>query len=1025
MDLRDLNRFEEELLSKLGQKCTGIESNYIIKLFKYHDTRNCGKCSWDQFRLALEPYAGHIKEDFLHEVFYRYADGGPELDYKKFAVAFSSGELRELNTRISETRAFTAQTHRRPPSSRTIRATIDRSKTFLVRSPAGTLIKLATELKACDVANTRTIPPPDFQRVLLRGPLSPLQFSIAEIQALMASFGANPQVAGPGLVAYDNLIDELKADLTDEETVVLRQSFQKLNPDRDSVAAFRDVWKALNPERHPQVTSKKKTASTLLREMQEQLEGVLAFRRGGLVQFNKCVAWEEFLDFYRFTCACSVERGEALIPILVSIWHLDIAPAEVLQERIDPSLLPAAAHEPKKKRLDLHTWAQETLPAHAAYRSPRKRVKFEEVFGKVRAHLEAGGIKAAVGVLQAFTEVDRNADGFINVAEFRAAVERGKYLRLLGDEEASFFREFGSEIESEEKGVDVVVPLDAVMSLLWGRPSKTREALIHEAFRGLPVACQGGEGEGAADLVRVETVLECFDAKRHPLVEQSRSSEEAVVQEFQSAFKHYASFACDDGLVRLEDFYLFFAMWSSITPDDIYFDAFMRRVWALGDPEVDYQTEAREMSETRAKMRNEATGMRHPFERDPHLLRDDKVYSKPHASVFASTKKEPVVDMPPTKETQKATQTSADLFPHGWREDGAALDDLHERYVRTRDWGPVPKNRQSATSFSHFAHRGAMDEKLQVILDVSRSRLAQFRTLKLWLQLIETFEKYDFMGKGRIIKHDYDRLHRRTALGLSDHEKNALFRFYSSDSPDTLFDYIAWLEDLKGDLDLHRIQWVQRAWEAVVGPSLKDPAEAKVGIEVVLAQMNFQSHPAVVFAKSSAHEAREDFRSTLVHVSVRRGLHGALIDRIGFFEVMRLHSCVFPVLDEFRMLTHQASNIPLGPESSPRAMSIKARTRSPSPVGDADDADAVLENALAAKDVATSPMYALRGGTQQGHSSCGGVGDGFDDARGKKSTIGPIVRLPQDERLIGDDDKLIPPREMARRGIKPRNPLLL
>uniref|UniRef100_A0A0G4GQ97 Protein kinase domain-containing protein n=2 Tax=Chromera velia CCMP2878 TaxID=1169474 RepID=A0A0G4GQ97_9ALVE len=196
------------------------------------------------------------------------------------------------------------------------------------------------------------IPSPEFQRVLLRGSLSPLQFSFAEIQSLMASFGANLGVAG-GLVAYDTLIDKLKADLTEQETVVLRQIFQKrLKPDRYNVAAFRDVWKALNPERHPEVVSQKKTAFTLLREMQEQLEGVMAFRRGGLVQFNKYVSWEEFLDFCRFTCACSVERREALIPILVSIWDLDIAPAEALQERIDPSLLPVDAHELKTKRLD-------------------------------------------------------------------------------------------------------------------------------------------------------------------------------------------------------------------------------------------------------------------------------------------------------------------------------------------------------------------------------------------------------------------------------------------------------------------------------------------------------------------------------------------------------------------------------------------------------------------------------------------------------------------------------------------------
>ncbi|CEL98532.1 unnamed protein product [Vitrella brassicaformis CCMP3155] len=916
MDAKDLNRVEEELLSRLVQRAANpaAPAAFVGKLFKYHDLGDTGRCDFARFKKSLEPYAGHLPDHVMQQIFSRYAGGdvSAAMPYRDFAVAFCSGKVRGSDELAQTGKIATLQGPGGPSvgeaklDTASIPAAdqlVQRMKDYIADTDPYALVRFALEFTDHDVANSRMISLQDLMVVLRRGTVARLEIDSDDTKLLFTRFRA-PHHSGS--FAYDLLIAELKAALSKAVWDVVREAFRRLTEmvEGEKVVPMDDIIRLYNAARHPQVAANRQEGveQRALKDFVESLQGVLNYRRGtgsAARNVNKTVTWEEFIAYNEFIAGYYYKHGD-MIELVTRVWDLD-KPAIAFDSalKVDPAAGPAAGTQ-ARQRVDLHHWHQDTMHETVEYRAPTSAIDLAETFQRIRANIASRGLLAAVEVVQAFIEADDDHDDHIDMGEFRrACVQCG--LHASPSEEAALFADtsIAKHTHTVAGKPIALVPVTKLLAVLWGPIKPARRVMVECAFHALDRDEMGGRAGGQIPL---SVIKHNFQAGAHPLVDQGRAEAELIAKEFETSITkfiaavHGGDRVCGvddaDVMVTGADWIQYYSVVSALVDDqnDAYFNTMVSRCWGLVDPDLDLAEAAKEEEDDALRpptAREPPNPPRKPEEHiyDRQLFKDDnQYYAKPHPFLYDTT--------PPTGKTlpKDYPQPPYHPGPQPRNIDVPPSPRSYGRFLRLPVLEGAPDARQSPTtkSFLTFAFGDVFSNNLELICRRLRGRLAQTRLLQPWKNLLAAVDKYDGFGKQVLTKSDWHRLCRVMSLGLTPVERDIIFSAFDADM-DGHFHYGPFFDMLQGGMSTRRMEWTQKAWQAATGspaPSAEgwadsneqqgggegggggEGANVAITLEDLLGKMNFAAHPAFVLAHVPIEKVREDFKSICEHFSL-------------------------------------------------------------------------------------------------------------------------------------------------------------
>lgn len=107
-----------------------------------------------------------------------------------------------------------------------------------------------------------------------------------------------------------------------------------------------------------------------------------------------------------------------------------------------------------------------------------------------------------------------------------------------------------------------------------------RLALVHKAFKKID---RDGSGE-----VDYNDIVEVYNAKKHPAVQEGRKTERQVLEEFLSTFELHRSDK-PDGVVTLDEFVEYYTNISASIDNEEYFALMMNQAWNIDGDATTYQ----------------------------------------------------------------------------------------------------------------------------------------------------------------------------------------------------------------------------------------------------------------------------------------------------------------------------------------------------------------------------------------------------------------------------------------------------
>mmetsp|Transcript_15173 Transcript_15173/g.20595 ORF Transcript_15173/g.20595 Transcript_15173/m.20595 type:complete len:194 (+) Transcript_15173:959-1540(+) len=184
-----------------------------------------------------------------------------------------------------------------------------------------------------------------------------------------------------------------------------------------------------------------------------------------------------------------------------------------------------------------------------------------EILEKVRASLNARGVRTIRGMGRSFRIIDDNGDRKIDMQEFYWG------LKDLGAEVTK--REAQLLLDHLDLNKDGVVSYDEFLFGIRGAPNETRMAIIDAAF-----AKFDSDGSGTVTSADLRTV---YDTSQHPKVISGEMTDEEVFVQFLTSFGDRNG----DGVITRQEWNDYYAAVSSNIDNDSHFVALMRNAWKI------------------------------------------------------------------------------------------------------------------------------------------------------------------------------------------------------------------------------------------------------------------------------------------------------------------------------------------------------------------------------------------------------------------------------------------------------------
>ena len=183
------------------------------------------------------------------------------------------------------------------------------------------------------------------------------------------------------------------------------------------------------------------------------------------------------------------------------------------------------------------------------------------VLEKVKASLNARGVRTIRGMGRSFRIMDDNGDRKIDKQEFYWG------LKDLGAEVT--MRESQILLEQLDLNRDGVVSYDEFLYGIRGAPNDTRQAIIDQCFDKFDA-----DGNGTITSADLRVVYDC---NSHPKVISGEMTPEEVFVQFLASFGDRNG----DGVITRTEWNDYYAAVSANIDNDAHFVALMRKAWKL------------------------------------------------------------------------------------------------------------------------------------------------------------------------------------------------------------------------------------------------------------------------------------------------------------------------------------------------------------------------------------------------------------------------------------------------------------
>eukprot|EP00916_Digyalum_oweni_P001990 GHVL01003769.1.p1 GENE.GHVL01003769.1~~GHVL01003769.1.p1 ORF type:complete len:785 (-),score=83.19 GHVL01003769.1:830-3184(-) len=550
-------RLEELLLDRILQKKVGPDTLYVQKLFKYHDLTDTGFCDFDAFCKVLEPFASGIHPEGLHEIFSRYSDEEGFLFYREFVPAFISGSKRCRGS---------------PNTSKTYEVAdiLASMKAFLDDWGHRSLVRFGKMFCANNISDQRVVPIQQFVKIMERV-FGGLNLSNVDVKKLANAFLSDHHYNS---VAFDELILDLKTDLTNPRREAIRAAWHRIDNDKAGFVSRTTLLDHYNPNRHPSVcVSKIATPDEALQDFADLIEDVMEYRKGAKsLDTGPNVTWEDFEDIYAFTNGAMPQDDKEFVDFMNRVWDLEKEPKQA-SKKYHIVTGPAAGVRPYA-RTDLHHYPINTIPDNLNYRDPKKNVDVAQALSDCLQSLISQGVMETFNTVLALHDVDDDNDGLVDFGEFTNGVSAGK-LKLRREVEEEIFNKIGITLTNPAGKSIRRIPVEQFLTMLFGTMSPQRLQLVENAFNSMDKQRTG--------YIPSDQLINSFCESQHPDVEAGFRKPQDVRSEFVMSMDKFCTmktrspFLSQD--VNRDQFVSYYNIVSGITPNDDAFKLMISRVW--------------------------------------------------------------------------------------------------------------------------------------------------------------------------------------------------------------------------------------------------------------------------------------------------------------------------------------------------------------------------------------------------------------------------------------------------------------
>ena len=183
------------------------------------------------------------------------------------------------------------------------------------------------------------------------------------------------------------------------------------------------------------------------------------------------------------------------------------------------------------------------------------------VLEKVRASLNARGVRTIRGMGRSFRIFDDNGDRKIDMQEFYWG------MKDLGADISK--REAQVLLDHLDLNKDGVVSYDEFLYGIRGAPNATRQEIIDQAFAKFDL-----DGSGSITSADLRTVYDC---SQHPKVISGEMTDEEVFVQFLASFGDRNG----DGVITRQEWNDYYAAVSANIDNDNHFVQLMRNAWKI------------------------------------------------------------------------------------------------------------------------------------------------------------------------------------------------------------------------------------------------------------------------------------------------------------------------------------------------------------------------------------------------------------------------------------------------------------
>lgn len=197
--------------------------------------------------------------------------------------------------------------------------------------------------------------------------------------------------------------------------------------------------------------------------------------------------------------------------------------------------------------------------------APKSQILYIERF---KDALQTRGGRGMIGLLKQFKLFDTDQSGYLDIYEFKKAVDDYE-VNVHPKDLDNLFNSFDTDGNGR-------VDYNEFLQALAGPMSKYRLQLVERVFDKLDRDREG--------FINMDDMLSCYDAYRHPDVSSGKNDPEGAYDDFRDAFEVYHNVLHDynsSAPISRDEFTDFYTFVSAQIENDAQFDILMNGVWNL------------------------------------------------------------------------------------------------------------------------------------------------------------------------------------------------------------------------------------------------------------------------------------------------------------------------------------------------------------------------------------------------------------------------------------------------------------